>query len=214
MLKNKSFERIKGPKQQIRELLCRYSPLAKTILTLPSRKGLCVKTFRRLLNKPVIIGVERDKEIVNEIRENLNITCYHSDLTDYINTQIISTNHFDICFLDYYSNLTNNVMDNIKALIKNDNVIHLGKQCILGITVSKGLRQDGKDILNQMDETIFRFNNDPITNTLENTSSLIAHSLIEEMFNYKFNIEILESMEYNAKNGSSTMYFMCFKITK
>lgn len=208
---NKSFEIQKGPKQQIRDLLVKHTNNPQTILTLPGRKMLCVKTFKKAWPKTTIMGIERSTEDWKEISKQM--FCYNCDIRSYIELQKIKVSHLDLVFLDYFSFLNSSVEDDIKALLRNEYILHPGKQTILGITLMKSMRGESNQTLNKM-KSIFDGENRDRSNCLLDVGRYLSHFMIDNTIDYPVSFELLENIEYKADKNSSNMYFFCFKIVK
>jgi len=209
---NKSFETQKGPKQHVRDLLVKHTQNPQTILTLPGRKMLCVDTFKKSWPKATVLGIERLKEDWEEISQKM--LCYNCDIRSYIELQKIKVNHLDLIFLDYFSFLNSSVEDDIKALLRNENLLHPNKSSILGITLMKSMRGESEETLNKMKTTIFDGKHKNRENSLEEVGQYLTHFMIDSTIDFPISFELLENIEYKADKNSSSMYFFCFKITK
>lgn len=209
---NKSFETNQGDKQLVRELLIKHAEDPKTILTLPGRKMLCAKAFKKEWPKANAIAVERNPEDWESISQSL--LCYNCDLKTYLRSQTIKVSHLDLAFLDYFSFLNASVEEDIQLLLKNENLLHPNKSTILGITLMKAMRGEAEDTLEKMKKTIFDGNYKDRQNSLEEVGTYLTHFMIDTTIDISISFRLLESLEYKADSGSASMYFFCFKVTK
>lgn len=210
----KAFETTIGPKQQVRNLLCSHAaklPTVRKIFTLPSREALCYYTFKQKFPTAAITCIENQKDIVKILHEK-DIECQHTDIKTYANNVVNLERHHDVVFLDYYSFLSAGILEEIKAFIGNDNIIHQGKPTILGITLMKGMRQNKQDTLDLLSKYRWKGYRTGTENTLKAVSEGVCGFLdIEFEFT---DIKLLESVEYSASKGSTPMYFLLFKLLK
>jgi hypothetical protein len=210
---NKSFEINEGPKQNIRNLLVKNSPITpNAILTLPGRKMLCVETFKKAWPNVTVIGIERSREDWETISQKM--LCYNCDVKTYIDRQQNGMSHLDLVFLDYFTYLNTSVEEDIASLLLSDNLLHKGKTTILGITLSKGIRSEADEMLLRMKKSAFNYDRRKITNNLTDVGDYLTNKMIDVTIQREMGIELTDSIEYKAGEGSSTMYFYCFKITK
>jgi hypothetical protein len=213
----KPFETTQGPKQEVRNLICNHAELhlgtnnIKKIFTLPSKEALCYYNFKERFPKASIKCIEYKEEIV-KILHNKDIECQHINIKDYAKNIINLERHHDIIFLDYYSFLSKNILDEISAFITNDNIIHPNKTSIIGITLMKAMRQDKNETLELLSD--YRYKGD--RKGTKNEVAQIAEGL-ENFLDVNFNlsnIEELEAIEYKADKKSTSMYFILLKVTK
>lgn len=207
---SKSFEQ-NIDKQKCRDLLCLAAKKSigevSTIVTLPSDKALCVKTFKKHFKNASIIGIERESEIAEVIRKK-GITCYTGTVGDYIRKSRCDFGHTDIFFMDYYSHMSQSIMDEVLDLIGNDLIIHPSKPSIIGITLSKAIRHDKGETLAFIKRSLFE--DEEVENTVEWVTQGIYNSVMEKYpFLSQFSIE--ESVEYRT---GINMYFILLKIVK
>lgn len=210
----KSFETQIGPKQLVRNLLVKHTESPFTILTLPGRKMLCHKTFKKAWPKSTVIGIERLRSDWEEISKQM--LCYHCDVRSYIEMQKFQCSHLDLVFLDYFSFLNSSVEDDIRSLLRNENILHTGKSTVLGITLMKAIRGDSMETLGKMKSTIFDGKFIKRENNVEEVSRYLAHFMIDVTIDFPISFELLEKFEYRAdeEGGSTPMYFFLFKIQK
>lgn len=211
--RNKSFETTRGPKQQIRNLLVKHTASPKTILTLPGRKMLCAKLFKRTWPKATIIGLEQNVPAWEVISSEM--FCYQCTLRSYVELQKITVSHLDLVFLDYFSYLNSSVEDDIKALLRNACLLHPGKETTLGITLMKAMRSESDETLEKMNTTIFDGEiHGKRANSLGEVGRYLTHFMIDATIDFPVAFELVESVEYEAGAGSTRMYFYCFKVRK
>jgi hypothetical protein len=121
--------------------------------------------------------------------------------------------HHDVVFLDYYSFLRENILDEIKTFVGNDNIIHSDKPCILGITLSKGMRRDKDLTLDLLSEFRWKGHRTGTENNIEQVTEGI-HGFLDISFNLT-ELEVLYTKQYEADDDkSATMYFILLKIVK
>lgn len=210
----KSFAKASGPKQKCREILCKEAKKQlgeepKAILTLPYKEILCVNTFRKHFPNVNIIGIEREKDIYHEINDK-GVYCYNCDVREFAYKSTLLAPHFDIMFLDYYSYLNENVLKDLVSILKNRNIIHKNKSVILGLTLSKGMRDGGeaKEILRDF---VWEGHKKGVANNLDEIGSAVL-TYLEHFVPDLVGSQVLQDLEYKAdpKRQSATMYFYCF----
>lgn len=215
-LKRKSYEIRKGPKQLCRDLICKHakdkSITPKKIITLPGENLLCVKTFKKQFPKASILGIERDERAFKIICSK-GVNCVNSDISTYVNSNTLPTAHADIVFLDYYSPLSQSVASDIKTLLNNDNLIHRGKDLILGVTLSKVPRGVKKYATDFVESYLWNDGTPDLKLDLKTVGEAIGGFISIEANGIKGG-EILEMQEYRAERNSAPMYFYCFLIRK
>lgn len=204
----KSFETKKGPKQLCRNKLCDSVKSPSTIITLPSKEMLCVKTFKKRFPKATIIGIESDKAIFNTIIEK-GQQCYHTDIRGYLEHQVKPTNHVDLFFFDYYSFLNDNVIKDLQLFIDNDNIFHENKTSILGVTLLKAIRSgEGEEILNRHKGIKKVTRSNDLTSVVRTIVLDLAIKLPRVS-----SIDSMYELEYKNPEGT-TMYFFILKVVK
>jgi hypothetical protein len=210
----KSFEIKKGPKQSCRELLCHHASnlptTPKRIFTLPGKEILCVKTFKKHFPKAQITGIERDPAIF-EIICDKGVSCLNANIRQYVYSNNIPTNHFDVVFLDYYSYLNEDVIQDIKAFLANRNIIHKGKPFVLGITLLKAIRGQVEEANQFMRNNIYNGHKQEVANTVQYVGDSLKNFISSEFLGLK-SIKLVEAHDYKAIKTSSPMYFFCFTI--
>jgi hypothetical protein len=213
--RKKAFETMTGDKQEIREMICYHAkqeiPNVRKIFTLPSREALCYHTFKKKFPVANIECIERKEDIVDELHDK-GIECKWTDIKTYA-TLGIKEMHHDVVFLDYYSFLRENILDEIKTFVGNDNIIHSDKPCILGITLSKGMRRDKDLTLDLLSEFRWKGHRTGTENNIEQVTEGI-HGFLDISFNLT-ELEVLYTKQYEADDDkSATMYFILLKIVK
>lgn len=205
---SKSFELSKVKqlcRDKLLELTHKHIPEAKTIVTLPSRLGLCIKTFKSVYKKANYIAIERDPEIFQDICSQ-GVYCVNSDIREYIHSQTLPASHVDMFFMDYYSFLNEGVVGDIQAFIKNNNILHAGKTTIIGLTLSKGMRVDK--------ERSIDFINDYLPDDVEgaNQLDLIGKALVAMIACHEREVSMCELLYQKEYRTGQQMYFLVFKI--
>lgn len=213
MSTKKAFETENGNKQRCRDLLCLHAktlPSVKKIITLPSRECLCIKTFKKSFPKANVIAIERDPEIFQEISDK-GFNCVNSSVREYIHHQTLMTSHADIVFLDYYSYLHEDIMQDIRALLTNNNLVHKGKPSIIGLTLMKSMRGKHVQGLDFMRDNIYDGHRKEIENNIKNVQDAITNFITCEILDLE-EFKFLEAFEYKADNNSTVMYFFIMKV--
>lgn len=215
----KAFETIYGDKQRCRELICEladqeigYSQVKK-IFTLPSKEALCYEVFKRHYKRPRIVCIERDPEICEYLWDEKNIDCTNTTVRDYSQEKVSPEQHHDIIFLDYYSFLSKDILEDIKCFLENDNILHKNKKSIIAITLMKGMRVNKNNTISVMREFIYQGERKEITNNVENVTNAIKNYISCLSIDCK-EVKLLESLEYKAGENSSPMYFLVFSVEK
>jgi hypothetical protein len=211
-LKQRSFETDAGPKQDCRDDLCAateaYLGTPKKIFTLPGRKALCVKTFKRHFPEANIVGVERIRDDFESICD-LGINCTLSSVREYVKHQELPTQHFDVAFLDYFSYLSTEIIEDLDMFLKNRNILHKGKPFVLGLTLMKAMRGSKEDTLDFMKDYIYNGNRIEVANTLASVEMALT-AYLSCSFPSAKEIILERSREYTTE---CSMYFFCFQIT-
>ena len=211
----KSFETDQGSKQKVRDSLVaqakEHLPHVHKILTLPGREALCVKTFRKHFPAATLRGVERNKEDWKKITSQ-GIDCIHGTVQDYSSQVTTPTLHHDVVFLDYFSFLNEDVLSGIESIVWNPYILHKNKQCILGITLMKAIRQEKDEMLELIRNNIHLEVKEEPVNNLDMVGRALLSKIMTKNRKTLTSVELLDSLEYSAGEGSSTMYFFCFKV--
>lgn len=212
----KSFEITQGPKQAIRDFLTEEAaklPTCHKIFTLPGKEALCVQTFRQKYPNATYRAVERIQKDWNIITSK-GIDCVLGTIQDYANQHTHPTLHHDVIFLDYFSHLNDDVLEGVKLIVGNPNIVHPGKQFLLGITLSKAMRHGKSSMLDFIKENVYLTPDESPANTLDMVGSALHNyietSRVESQFR---SIQCLKEVEYQASETSSHMYFFCY-LTK
>lgn len=209
----KSFEKTVGEKQSCREVLCEIAktriPSVKCIFTLPSKEALCYKTFLRHFPKSTIVGVEKDTKIYEDLMQNPDFTFNVENVSvkEYAE-KATRGRHFDVVFLDYFSYLNEDIKNDIKLFVGNDNIVHPGTPFVLGITLLKSSR--GGDFVDIVKDLLWKTSapKNDLDTVRRALHGYIATELSPE------SIELVEAREYKAAAKSSAMYFFVFIINK
>jgi hypothetical protein len=211
----KSFEIDKGPKQQVRNLICSHAENeignVKRIFTLPSKEALCYHTFKLKFPQSAVSCIEREASIVRILHDK-DIDCEQTTILDFAVSKTRLERHFDVVFLDYYSYLTGDILNEIRAFINNDNIIHPTKPTILAITLMKAMRSDKSETLDLLSKYRWQGYRSGTNNDVNQVAEGLL-GFIEVEFDFT-NVKLLESFQYQATGNSAPMYFILLKITK
>lgn len=210
----KSFETSVGEKQRCRDLLCSRSKEVlgtsiKKILTLPSREALCYHTFNKAFKRAKIVCIERDLDICEDLWKQ-DIDCINTTIQDYAQEKTRVEQHHDVLFLDYYSFMSKSILEDLKALIKNRNILHKGKRAVIGITLMKGMRQNKDETLKIMQNYIYKGERLVMSNTVDSVGEALCNFLGCEF--ELDEVTDLDRIEYRAQDNSTPMYFYTIAI--
>jgi hypothetical protein len=210
----KAFETRQGPKEWCRNRICtlakEHLPKVSKIFTLPSKEALCYTTFKKSFPKASVVCIERDRDICKQLWLK-DIDATHTTISEYAEERKRSEKHHDVCFLDYYSFLSEKVIKEIDVFTSNDNILHPEEESIIAITLMKGMRVGKTKTMKFVADHTYKSNIYEVDNNLETTGNAL-HVFLATKFN---NVDLLEKLEYSAEEGKSTkMYFYVFKIRK
>lgn len=215
---NKSYETTKGAKQECRDVLCEIAKVNietkyPTIFTLPGEKAYCIRTFKKHFKRPNIVAIERERAICQKIQQK-GIFCQNLSIIEYAKTTNTLSNHFDIAFFDYYSHLSEEVLRDIKAFLKNKNIVHKNKPIILGLTLSKSVRK-GIPYFEKM--TRSRIFKGRLKSAIPRNLKMTCKNVKIDISYYAKEVSVLHYYEYKAKEkedekGSAPMYFAVLRI--
>lgn len=206
-----------GSKEAIRNLLVEEAKKLSgvdRIYTLPSTEGLCALKFHDAFPHAAIVGSERDlsafSTIVNEPKLSF-INIRHESLKQHFSSEAQFA-AYDVMFFDFCGYLTEEVLDTINLAVHNGNAIRRNDEFLLGITLSKTIRNP--DLKEEMFETIkYRgFNIDSLS--LDTTSEIIESFLVQpkdENSAMLSSVDIIHKIEYASKDTTVPMYFILFK---
>jgi len=212
----KPFETTEGPKQSCRDLICDVAgselDQIKKVFTLPSREALCYHTFTKRYPKAKIACVEREQKICETLWDQ-GIDCTKTTVREYCNERKRPEQHHDIVFLDYYSFLSEDILNDVRAFLANDNILHPGKPFVLALTLAKGMRVHKDATLSALQTYVYDGERTGVQNDLDAVASALTGMIACDFLDFR-DVRLAEAVEYRASSNSAQMYFVVFVITK
>lgn len=207
----KPFETTAGPKQlcrlklvdAIRETVDR----TPRILTLPSKEHLCYDAFKTAFPVSNIVCLELDREIAATLNAQ-GITTENVDTTTYLKAYQPWQSPFDAIFLDYYSFLTESVIDDLRTVAAHSNVFGAGWS-VLGLTLQKAIRFDKSGIEGRIDQGLRTRQNEEIACDINTVAGFIECEIF-----HNFRVKLWHKVEYRASAESASMWFMIFLLKR
>lgn len=229
MLTNKkSFETTIGYKQQCREDIVTYAKhcniggpyVRANVLTLPSREHICYDLFKATWPKARIICLESERDIADQLNDE-GIHTIHAKTTDYLRSVDKYGGNFNIVFLDYYSFITQSVLDDVGLLVRgNDNNPFLLQDpakgpSVVAVTLQKAVRQGIDKTRSKLLSGLIK--QEDCFREIENgcdinmVKSLLIRSMSSSDEVNRIVVPLI-AREYKAEEGSTPMFFFLFKI--
>jgi hypothetical protein len=201
----RSFEKQSKPKEDIRMSFIEHSQSApELILTLPGPHKLDALLFHEHFPQTPIIGLENHKASFEQlIRNPYPVMPYFMSIHDYAQSKH-PTLHHSIVFLDYLGWFDTEKLNDIVALISNENLIHKNKQTLLGLTFSKANR-DGKKAAIEAVQGVWK--DHETEDSLDCIEAKIASTLVD----VRPNLIGLDCKSY-INNGGMPMYFILYRL--